>query len=96
MLNKVINLENVSFSYRDEEHFLMKDLNLKIPVGKTIAIVGPSGAGKSTVADLIMGLIQPYEGKITLIAFQFLNVILDHGEVKLDMCPKKHFYSMKQ
>ena len=28
-LNKVINLENVSFSYRDEEHFLMKDLNLQ-------------------------------------------------------------------
>jgi ATP-binding cassette subfamily C protein len=65
-LNKVISLENVSFSYRDEEHFLMKDLNLKIPVGKSIAIVGPSGAGKSTVADLIMGLIQPYEGKITV------------------------------
>ena len=44
----------------------MKDLNLQIPVGKTIAIVGPSGAGKSTVADLIMGLIQPNEGKITV------------------------------
>jgi ATP-binding cassette subfamily C protein len=65
-LNKIIRLENVSFSYRDEEHFLMKDLNLEIPVGKSIAIVGPSGAGKSTVADLIMGLIQPYEGKITI------------------------------
>jgi ATP-binding cassette subfamily C protein len=65
-LNKVISLENVSFSYMEEEHFLMKDLNLKIPVGKSIAIVGPSGAGKSTVADLIMGLIQPYSGKITV------------------------------
>jgi len=65
-LNKIINLENVSFSYRDDEHFLMKDLNLQIPIGKSIAIVGPSGTGKSTVADLIMGLIQPYEGKITI------------------------------
>jgi ATP-binding cassette subfamily C protein len=66
LLNNVINLENVSFSYRDEEHYFMKDLNLQIPVGKTVAIVGPSGAGKSTVADLIMGLIQPYEGKVTV------------------------------
>jgi len=66
LLNKVIKLENVSFSYTEKEHFLMKDLNLKIPVGKSIAIVGPSGAGKSTIADLIMGLIQPYEGKITI------------------------------
>ncbi len=66
LLNKAIRLENVSFSYMEEEHFLMKELNLQIPVGKTIAIVGPSGAGKSTVADLIMGLIQPYEGKVTV------------------------------
>jgi len=34
-LNKVINLENVSFSYMDEEHYFMKNLNLQIPVGKT-------------------------------------------------------------
>lgn len=69
LLNKVIKLENVSFSYRDEEHFLMKELNLKIPAGKTVAIVGPSGAGKTTVADFIMGFIQPYEGKITIDGF---------------------------
>ena len=65
-LNKVIRLENVSFSYGDDESYLMKDLNLQILVGKTIAIVGASGAGKSTVADLILGLIEPYEGKITV------------------------------
>ncbi len=64
-LNKNISLGNVSFSYIDE-NFFMKDLNLQIPNGKTIAIVGPSGAGKSTIADLIMGLIQPNEGKITI------------------------------
>ena len=65
-LNKYINLENVSFAYIEEEQFLMKNINLQIPIGKSIAIVGSSGAGKSTVADLIMGLIQPYEGKITI------------------------------
>ena len=52
---KEVTLENVSFSYRDEEHFVMKNLNLQILAGKTTAIVGPSGAGKSTVADLVMG-----------------------------------------
>ena len=65
-LNKAINLENVSFSYRDKEHFSMEDLNIKISAGKTTAIVGPSGAGKSTVADLIMGFIKPDEGEITV------------------------------
>jgi ATP-binding cassette, subfamily C, bacterial len=37
---------------------------LTIPAGKTTAIVGPSGAGKSTIADLVMGLIQPDEGRV--------------------------------
>ena len=54
-LKNEVTLENVSFSYRDEEHFVMKNLNLQILAGKTTAIVGPSGAGKSTVADLSNG-----------------------------------------
>ena len=65
-LINMITLENVSFSYRGEEYFSMEDLNLQITAGKTTAIVGPSGAGKSTVADLIMGLIHPDEGEITI------------------------------
>ncbi len=65
-LNNLINFENVSFSYNVESPYFMENLNLQIPVGKTIAIVGPSGAGKTTLADLIMGIIQPCEGKITV------------------------------
>ena len=44
--------------------FKIEDLNLRIPVGETIAITGSSGTGKSTVADLLMGLIQPDNGVI--------------------------------
>jgi ATP-binding cassette subfamily C protein len=61
-----IKLENVSFSYEDEEHFTLDNLNLEIPAGKTIALAGSSGAGKSTVADLVMGLISPDQGKVTV------------------------------
>ena len=63
-LKKEIKLENIKFSYRGGEHFNIKDLNLKILTGKTTAIAGPSGAGKTTVADLVMGLIKPEEGKV--------------------------------
>jgi ATP-binding cassette subfamily C protein len=63
-LKNEIKLENVKFSYRGEEHFTIKDINLAIPAGRTTAIAGPSGAGKSTVADLVMGLIKPEEGKL--------------------------------
>lgn len=61
-----LNFQNVSFSYGIQNHYSLKDMNIKIPKGKTVAIVGPSGAGKSTIADLLMGLIQPRRGKITV------------------------------
>lgn len=61
-----IKFENVSFSYETKNHYSMKEVNISIPKGKTVALVGPSGAGKSTIADLLMGLIQPKTGKITV------------------------------
>ena len=44
--NNAVTFDNVSFSYRDNDHKFIKDLNLKILAGKTTAIVGSSGAGK--------------------------------------------------
>lgn len=49
--NHSIELRNVGFSYDDVE--ILKNINLKIEKGKTVALVGSSGAGKSTLADLI-------------------------------------------
>lgn len=49
--NSEIEFRNVSFGYN--EHTVLKNINLKIPKGKTVALVGSSGAGKSTLADLV-------------------------------------------
>src|SRR5690606_4902479 len=46
-----IEFKNVSFSYNDTP--ILKNINLVIPKGKTVALVGSSGAGKSTLADLV-------------------------------------------
>src|SRR5678816_3717819 len=48
--NNSIELRNVSFSYDGVD--VLKNIDLKIEKGKTIALVGSSGAGKSTLADL--------------------------------------------
>lgn len=60
-----ITFEDVSFSYGDGS-FSIKNLDLKIAKGKTTALVGLSGGGKSTIADLVMGLITPDEGQISV------------------------------
>jgi subfamily B ATP-binding cassette protein MsbA len=49
--NHSIEFKNVGFTY--DEHIILKNINLTIEKGKTIALVGSSGAGKSTLADLI-------------------------------------------
>lgn len=62
--NEAITLENVSFSYPTRA--VLKNINLRIPKGQTIALVGPSGGGKSTLMDLIPRFIEPQEGRILL------------------------------
>ena len=59
-----IEFRNVSFAY-DREHVL-KDINLKIEKGRTIALVGPSGGGKSTLADLVPRFYDPTQGSVLL------------------------------
>jgi subfamily B ATP-binding cassette protein MsbA len=61
---EAIEFKNVSFRYEDE--LVIKNLNLKINKGQTVALVGPSGSGKSTLTDLIPRFYDPVEGSITI------------------------------
>ncbi len=61
-----INLSDVSFKYKDSNDFVLKDINIEIKKGEVIGIVGPSGAGKSTLLDLMLGLLVPNSGQITI------------------------------
>ena len=59
-----IEFRNVSFRYG--EAWVLKDINLVIPKGKTIALVGQSGSGKSTMVDLIPRYYDVQEGKVLI------------------------------
>jgi ATP-binding cassette, subfamily C, bacterial len=61
---RVVSLERVTINYGEVE--ALADVSLDIPAGRTVAIVGPSGAGKSTVADVILGLLLPAHGRLTV------------------------------
>ena len=64
VFNEAIRLEHVSFRYAEE--WVLRDVNLTIRKGQTVALVGHSGSGKSTLVDLIPRFYDVVEGRITI------------------------------
>ncbi|HLO84162.1 MAG TPA: ATP-binding cassette domain-containing protein [Nostocaceae cyanobacterium] len=61
-----IHFNSISFAYPGSEKLVIKDVDLYLPRGTTLALVGGSGAGKSTLADLLPRFYDPIQGKITI------------------------------
>lgn len=59
-----ISFKNVGFTYPDTGIKALKNFNLKVKVGETVAILGTTGSGKSTIANLLTRLYDPTEGEI--------------------------------
>ena len=65
-VHKKIVSEEVSYTYPGTEEPALHDVSFEVPVGSAIAFVGASGAGKTTMVDLLLGLIKPTNGKISV------------------------------
>ena len=61
-----ITFENVTLSYEGQQKSALKKINIKIPHGKTTALVGPSGSGKSSILNLIPRFYDPDQGNIKI------------------------------
>lgn len=59
-----IELTDIAYHYPDSEKLVLSEVNFSINRGETIALIGSSGAGKTTLADILLGLLQPVKGKI--------------------------------
>ncbi|NLH58527.1 MAG: ABC transporter ATP-binding protein, partial [Clostridiales bacterium] len=68
--------ENLSFYYEPEKPVL-KDINIRVGPGETIALVGPTGAGKSTIVNLISRFYEPVEGRILVDGHDINTVTMD-------------------
>ena len=65
-LDEVISLNQLNFNYQNEEQPIIKNFNLDIWKGQTVAFIGSTGSGKTTLVDLIVGLLHPTDGKISI------------------------------
>jgi len=65
-LQQAISLRNLTLQYSPELQPALRNLNLDLPRGSTVALVGSSGAGKSSIADLLVGLYDASEGQILI------------------------------
>lgn len=59
-----IEFKNVSFKYKDNLNYVLKDISFKIKRGEKIILVGENGSGKSTILKLLLGIYKKFEGEI--------------------------------
>jgi ATP-binding cassette subfamily B protein len=64
IFNKEIKMINLGFRHADDTPWVLKNINLTLKKGDRIGFMGVTGSGKSTLLDIIMGLLQPTNGKL--------------------------------
>ncbi|MCD6064812.1 MAG: transporter ATP-binding protein [Flavipsychrobacter sp.] len=74
-MEPVITIHNLSKNYGTKQ--VLKDVNLEIFPGQIIGYIGPNGAGKSTTVKILTGVIQDYEGEVTVAGMNLRDNILD-------------------
>ena len=78
-----LTLENICFSYNEDQTPTLNNVNLSLNSGESIAITGPSGAGKTTLMKIMLGLLQPSSGKVYLDGKDINNVGLKNYRKKI-------------
>jgi ATP-binding cassette subfamily B protein len=68
--------ENVSFAYEDDD-YVLRNFNLHIRRGETLALVGPTGGGKSTIVNLLCRFFEPTEGVIRIGGRDYREISLE-------------------
>lgn len=83
-----VEFRNVCFHYRDGKKEILKDFNLKVKAGESVAFVGGSGAGKSTVLNLMIGFDVPDSGMILIDGINMSNLNMNEYRSQIAMVPQ--------
>jgi energy-coupling factor transport system ATP-binding protein len=94
-----ISIKDVSFSYEQEtgkNNLVLKDVNYSILPGDSVLLLGPNGSGKTTLLKLIMGLMKPTKGRITIDDIDTSKTSVYEISKKVNMIfqnPEKQFFA---
>ncbi len=90
-LETEIRFTNVSYRYSSNEKPALEGVDLSIRKGQVVGVIGPTGSGKSTFADLLMGLIIPSAGTITIDEIHLTEHNMSSWKSRIAHVPQKIF-----
>jgi ABC-type multidrug transport system fused ATPase/permease subunit len=92
-LKESIRFDGVSYRYPNTERPALRNLNFVIQAGSIVAFVGSTGAGKSTAMDLLLGLLDPSEGRILVDGQELRGGVVAQWQRSIGYVPQSVFLS---
>jgi ATP-binding cassette subfamily B protein len=90
LIDGEIAFDGVTFGY-DPSNPVVRDINLRVRAGETVAFVGPTGAGKSTMAKLVTRFYDPVEGSVSIDGHDLRTVTIGSLRRQLGVVPQEPF-----
>ena len=91
--NDNIQLNTISFQYKNSEKYVLENINLKITKGSRIGFIGATGSGKSTLLDMIMGLLIPTKGQLLVDSVGITKKNIINWQANIAHVPQSIFLS---
>jgi ABC-type multidrug transport system fused ATPase/permease subunit len=88
-----ITCQGLGFKYREDGPWVLRDLNLHIPKGGRLGFIGTTGSGKSTLLDVVMGLLLPTEGALTVDGQAITAANSRHWQARIAHVPQAIYLS---
>ncbi len=86
--NNILKIKEISFSYDSSKSAVIKKLNMNIDHNTTVGLVGETGSGKTTLADVLLGLLTPETGTITVDGVQINQSNISEWQKNLGYVPQ--------
>lgn len=88
-VERSVEFRNLSFRYAGTDHWALKNINLRVSAGSTVALIGMSGSGKSTLMNLLQRLYDPQQGGVLIDGEDIRNVTQESLRDQIAVVPQE-------